>query len=79
MKQSVLIVGTGSGLSASLARLCSSKDMKVILAVRKIEKLRKLKKETKAHTFACDASDIESVKNLFQETDKLIGIPNFVI
>ena len=76
MKQSVLIVGAGSGLSASLARLCYSKDMKVILAARNIEKLRELKKETKAHTVACDASDIESVNNLFQKTDELIGTPN---
>jgi NADP-dependent 3-hydroxy acid dehydrogenase YdfG len=56
-----------------------SKDMKVILAARNIEKLRELKEETKAHTVACDASDIESVNNLFQETDKLIGTPNLVI
>ena len=31
MNESVLIVGVGSGLSASLARLCASKDMKVVL------------------------------------------------
>ena len=38
MNESVLIVGVGSGLSASLARLCASKDMKVALAVRNIGK-----------------------------------------
>mgnify|MGYP003315455469 CR=1 FL=1 len=34
-----LIVGAGLGLSASLARLCFSKKMKVIMASRNIEKL----------------------------------------
>ena len=40
MNESVLIVGAGSGLSASLARLCASKDMKVVLAARNIEKFQ---------------------------------------
>ena len=47
MQESVLIVGAGSGLSASLARLCKSKGMKVVLAARDTEKLKKLKKEIK--------------------------------
>ena len=44
MSESVLIVGVGSGLSASLARLCASKGIKVVLAARNIEKLEDLKK-----------------------------------
>ena len=36
MQESVLIVGAGSGLSASLARLCKSKGMKVVLAARDV-------------------------------------------
>ena len=47
MQESVLIVGAGSGLSASLARLCKSKGMKVVLAARDIVKLKKIKKEIK--------------------------------
>ena len=47
MKESALIIGAGSGLSASLARLCSSKNMTVILAARNINKLKELKEETK--------------------------------
>ncbi len=43
MNKSVLIVGAGSGLSASLAQLCASKGMKVFLAARNIEKLQDLK------------------------------------
>ena len=79
MGESVLIVGVGSGLSASLAKLCSLKGMKVVLAARNIEKLEDLKKEVSAETYKCDSTDIESVKNLFEETDKTIGTPNLVI
>ena len=79
MGESALIVGVGSGLSASLAKLCSLKGMKVVLAARNIEKLEDLKKEVSAETYKCDSTDIESVKNLFKETDKTIGTPNLVI
>ena len=79
MTESVLIVGAGSGLSASLARLCSSKGMKVVLAARDIEKLKDLKKEIGANTIKCDATKIKSVTNLFKKTDKIIGVPNLVI
>ena len=79
MNQSTLIIGAGSGLSASLARLCASKNMTVVLAARNTDKLQGLKEETNATTFNCDASNIESVSSLFQETDKIIGTPNLVI
>ncbi len=79
MKESVLIVGAGPGLSASLARLCSSKNMKVVLAARNVKKLQSLKEEINVQIFKCDSSDIKSVLNLFNETDKVIGTPNLVI
>ena len=79
MNDSVLIVGVGSGLSASLARLCASKNMKIVLAARNIEKLKDLINETNADAYACDSSNIESVENLFKEMDKKIGTPNLVI
>ena len=79
MSESVLIVGTGPGLSSSLARLCASKSMKVVLASRNFEKLKDLKKEIEAETFVCDVSNVKDVSNLFKQTDKLIGIPNLVI
>ena len=78
MNEIVLIVGTGPGLSASIARLCASKNMKVILTARNIDKLDDLKKEINATTIACDSSNIESVQKLFKEVDK-IGVPNLVI
>ena len=69
MNESALIVGAGSGLSASLAQLCASRGMKVVLAARNIEKLKNLKKEIGADTIKCDATNIKSVKNLFNKTD----------
>ena len=79
MTESVLIVGAGSGLSASLARLCKVKGMKVVLAARNIEKLQNLKNEIGAHTIKCDATNIKSVTSLFKKTDRIIGAPNLVI
>ena len=79
MSESVLIVGAGSGLSASLARLCNSNGMKVVLAARNIKKLDSLKEEINAETLSCDAGDIQSVYSLFELIDKSIGTPNLVI
>ena len=79
MKESVLIVGVGNGLSASLARLCKSKGMKIVLAARDIVKLKQLKEEDGADTIKCDSTNIKSVANLFKKTDKIIGAPNLVI
>ena len=79
MNEKVLIVGAGTGLSASIARLCSSEGMEVALAARNIDKLVSLKKEINATTFKCDASDINEVSSLFRELDQSFGIPNLVI
>ena len=79
MTDSVLIVGVGDGLSASLARLFSKKNMNVLLASRNIDKLKNLKEEINAITYQCDSTNIESVSNLFLELDKTIGTPNLVI
>ena len=53
--------------------------MTVVLAARNTDKIQKLKEEINATVFKCDASNIESVSSLFQETDKKIGTPNLVI
>tara|TARA_B100001996_G_scaffold323059_1_gene268083 strand:+ start:610 stop:1287 length:678 start_codon:yes stop_codon:yes gene_type:complete len=79
MNDTVLIVGAGKGLSASLARLFSSKGMKVFLAARNLNKLEDLKKEIKAEIIECDASNVDSVNNLFKEIENKIGTPNLVI
>src|SRR5260221_9053151 len=64
-----LIVGAGSGLSASLARKCAAAGMRVALAARHVGKLDPLVTETHARAFACDAADILQVEALFDAID----------
>jgi len=64
-----LIVGAGSGLSASLARKCAAGGMRVALAARQVGKLDPLVAETKARAFACDATDPAQVEELFGAID----------
>ena len=78
-QKAVLIVGAGSGLSASLARAFNSKGMKILLAARNIDKLDNLKKEIDALVFKCDSTENKSVQNLFLQTDSIIGTPEIVI
>ena len=60
-----VIVGAGSGLSASLARKCAAAGMRVALAARSVQKLTELKNETGASVHACDAVDAKQVEALF--------------
>jgi NAD(P)-dependent dehydrogenase (short-subunit alcohol dehydrogenase family) len=64
-----LIVGAGSGLSASLARKCAAAGMRVALAARHVGKLDALVAETRARAFACDATDPIQVETLFGAID----------
>ena len=79
MSQSVLIVGAGSGLSASLARRCHAAGMQVALAARDGEKARAVAQETGASLHRCDASSIEDVAALFTALDASIGTPDLVV
>ena len=79
MSQSVLIVGAGSGLSASLARRCHAAGMQVALAARDGEKAHFVAQETGASLHRCDASSIEDVAALFAALDASIGAPDLVV
>lgn len=74
-----LIIGSGSGLSASLARLLAEQGLKVGLAARNPQKLASLAAQTRAKTFACDASDPAQVEGLFNEVDRALGVPDVVV
>lgn len=73
---SVLIVGAGSGLSASLARLLAAEGMRVALAARHPGKLAELARETGAETFACDSTRSADVDQLFTKADADLVIYN---
>jgi NAD(P)-dependent dehydrogenase (short-subunit alcohol dehydrogenase family) len=76
--KSALIVGAGSGLSASLARVFAKAGLKVALAARSTEKLAALAKETGSKTYACDASNGAQVDKLFSTLDAA-GTPDVVV
>jgi NAD(P)-dependent dehydrogenase (short-subunit alcohol dehydrogenase family) len=73
-----LIVGAGSGLSASLARLLSAQGMRVTLAARDVEKLAELRKAG-MQAFPCDASREDEVARLFGEVESAGGTPDVVV
>src|ERR1043166_6393182 len=77
--RTALIVGAGSGLSASLARLFARNGMKVALAARSTDKLAHLAVETGAQLFACDASQESEVGKLFTALDATLGAPDVVV
>ncbi|HXF87699.1 MAG TPA: SDR family NAD(P)-dependent oxidoreductase [Xanthobacteraceae bacterium] len=74
-----LIVGAGSGLSASLARVLAKEGIKVALAARGVDDLAPLAKEIDARTHVCDASKRADVEKLFATLDAGFGAPEIVI
>src|SRR5689334_24974572 len=78
-QQIALIVGAGSGLSASLARLFARQSFKVALAARDVGKLAALADETGAATYACDAARAEDVAVMFSGVGSDLGVPSLVI
>ena len=77
--RTALIVGVGSGVSASLARVFNKAGIKVALAARRVANLADLAKETGAVALACDATDRGQVSNLFAQLDERFGAPDVVV
>ena len=77
--RSALIVGTGPGLSASLARLFAQKGLTVDLAARQTDKLSALAKETGAAVHSCNAADPGDVAALFGALDAAGRTPDVVV
>ena len=79
MTENALIVGAGSGLSRALAELFHREGMAIGLAARDTGKLNALVQKTNAKTFACDASNPESVDALFAAFTIEVGTPDVVV
>ncbi len=77
--KSALIVGTGPGLSASLARLFAAEGLVVAVAARNAEKLGALAAETGAAAYACDSTDAAQVAGLFTAMDAAGTTPDLVV
>lgn len=79
MKNSVLIVGAGKGLSSSLAKIFYSNGYKIGLVARNINKIKNLSNEINASLFQYDVSKSENVTRLFKDVDKSLGNLDLVI
>lgn len=76
-----LVVGGGPGISASCARCFAAQGMRVAVAARNPSKpaLQQLVAEHGIHTYGCDASDQDSVVELFESVGRDLGTPTLVI
>jgi NAD(P)-dependent dehydrogenase (short-subunit alcohol dehydrogenase family) len=74
-----LIVGAGTGLSASLARLFAGNGMRISLAARNIEKLAPLCAEIGARAFACESTAPKQVADMFAAVESASGAPDVVV
>ena len=77
--RTALIVGTGPGISTSVARALAAKGIRVAVAARNADKLRPLAQEIGAEAFAVDASDPAAVARLFEDVEARIGVPEIVL
>lgn len=75
-KPLAVIVGVGTGLSASLARVLAGEGYGLVLAARNADKLNDLAAETGARAVSLDATDAVAVAGLF---DGLDAVPRVVI
>ena len=79
MSRIALIVGVGSGNSASFARALAADGYRVVLAARNIDKLADLCSEIDAYPIQCDARSTDSVRALFETMHNDIGIAEVVL
>jgi NAD(P)-dependent dehydrogenase (short-subunit alcohol dehydrogenase family) len=77
--ETALIVGAGSGLSASLARLLAAEGFHVALAARNPEKLQDLSRTLDALALRCDATDAGQVEDAFAAVEKKWAAPDLVV
>jgi NAD(P)-dependent dehydrogenase (short-subunit alcohol dehydrogenase family) len=71
--ETALIVGAGSGLSASLARLLAQEGFRVALAARSPDKLKA------DLILRCDATDAAQVEQAFISFEAKWGVPDLVV
>jgi NAD(P)-dependent dehydrogenase (short-subunit alcohol dehydrogenase family) len=77
--RAALIVGTGPGISASLARALTAAGLRVGLAARNTEKLGALAAGIGATTYAADATDPNAVAGLFEQASADLGEIDVVV
>lgn len=83
-KGTALVVGVGSGLGASLARIFSANGMQVALASRRVKPLQSLVDQLNetgpiARAYACDATAESSVARLLDNVAEDFDVPDVVV
>lgn len=79
MAETLLIVGAGAGLSASVARRFARDGARIALAARDTDKLAGLAGELKARTYACDTTDRSAVDAMVAQVTQDLGAPDVVL
>lgn len=81
MNETAVIVGTGPGLGAALARRFARGGMNVAVAARNPDRLAGLVAELggKARAYACDATDEQAVTALYASVARDFGAPRLVV
>ena len=79
MAKTALIVGAGSGISASVARLLHKEGYDVALAARDPAKLKAVATEIGAIALECNATKLDEVASVFTELDRSFGHIDFVL
>jgi NAD(P)-dependent dehydrogenase (short-subunit alcohol dehydrogenase family) len=77
--KTALIIGTGVGISASLARALSREGLRVGLVGRNPAKLQELAQETQASVFQTDAADPAAVSQMFKDAEAKLGDIDVVV
>lgn len=77
--RTALIVGTGPGISASVARALKASGLRVGLAARNTDRLGAIASEIGAEPFPVDATNPDAVARLFEAADAKIGVPDVVL
>ncbi len=72
-QKTALIVGTGSGISASFARTLAREGYRLMLTARDTDKLARLAGDTNADTMNCDSTKMDQVAAIFTEIDRRYG------
>lgn len=73
MLRAALIVGAGSGISASVARALARDGYKVALAARKTDKVKALAADMGAALIEADAAEDGQVKAMFVKAEQDLG------
>jgi len=79
MSKIALIVGVGSGNSAAFARALAADGYRVVLAARNVGKLDGLCAQIGAQAIRCDATSVDSVRDLFVTMEQSVGKAEVVL